>query len=81
MEEKHGSVPINPLYTGGFFHCYMLDESICRFRGVGSILLHLFLMENQDLMFKAHLAFKLATDHWHEIITNTLPQCASLACT
>ena len=30
---------INPLYTGGLFHCYMLDESICHFRGVGSILL------------------------------------------
>ena len=22
----------NPLYTGGLFHCYMLDESICHFR-------------------------------------------------
>ena len=30
---------INPLYTGGLFHCYMLDESICRFRGVRFILL------------------------------------------
>ena len=49
----------------------MLDESICHFRGVGSILLLLFLMENQVLMFKAHLAFKLATGHWREIITNT----------
>ena len=29
----------NPLYTGGLFHCYMLDESICHFRGVGSVLL------------------------------------------
>ena len=28
----------NPLYTGGLCHCYMLDESICHFRGVGSIL-------------------------------------------
>ena len=26
----------NPLYTGGLFHCYTLDESICHFRGVGS---------------------------------------------
>ena len=25
----------NPLYTGGHFHCYMLDKSICHFRGVG----------------------------------------------
>ena len=28
----------NILYTGGLFHCYMLGESICHFRGVGSIL-------------------------------------------
>ena len=28
----------NPLYTGELFHCYMLDKSICHFRGVGSIL-------------------------------------------
>ena len=27
-----------PLHTGGLFHCYMLDESICPFKGVGSIL-------------------------------------------
>ena len=26
------SVPINLLYTGGLFHCYMLDEFICCFR-------------------------------------------------
>ena len=25
---------VNPLYTGGLFHCYMLDENICNFRGV-----------------------------------------------
>ena len=38
---KHRDVPIhfNPLYTGGLFHCYMLEESICHFRAVGSILL------------------------------------------
>ena len=30
--------PSYPLYTGGHFHCYMLDESICHFRGVGSVL-------------------------------------------
>ena len=33
---------LNPWYTGGLFHCYILDESICPFRGVGSILLLLF---------------------------------------
>ena len=40
---------VYPLYTGGFFHCHMLYESICHLRGVGSILLHAFipfLMEN-----------------------------------
>ena len=33
---------INPLYTGGLFHCYMLDKSICHFKGGRSILLLLF---------------------------------------
>ena len=32
----------NLSYTGGLFHCYMLDESICHFRGVMSILSLLF---------------------------------------
>ena len=38
----------NPLYTSGLFHSYMLDESVCHFRCVGSILsfLFYFLMEN-----------------------------------
>ena len=30
---------LNPLYTGGLFHCYVFDESICHFRVVRSILL------------------------------------------
>ena len=30
------------LYTGGLFHCYMLDKSICCFRVVRSILWLLF---------------------------------------
>ena len=29
---------LNSLYTGGHFHCYMLDKSICHFRDDGSIL-------------------------------------------
>ena len=44
---------LNPLYTNGLFHCYMLDESICHFRVVWSIFFFffffafiLFLMEN-----------------------------------
>ena len=37
-------VPINrnPVYTGGLFHCNMLNESICHFRGVRTILSLLF---------------------------------------
>ena len=31
-------VHFNPLYTGRLFHCYMMDKSICHFRGVGYIL-------------------------------------------
>ena len=27
----------NPLYSSGLSHSYILDESICHFRGVGSI--------------------------------------------
>ena len=36
-----GSTP-SPLYTGERFHCHMLEESICDFRGVGSVLSLLF---------------------------------------
>ena len=45
MSEKRGDVPLHlsPLYTGGLFHCYMLDKSIYQFRGVRSILSLLFL--------------------------------------
>ena len=45
-----GRVLINPFYTGRLFHCFMLDESICHFRGVGSILSLIveLLMENPD---------------------------------
>ena len=32
------SIHLNPLYTARLFHCYMLDESNCHFRGVRSIL-------------------------------------------
>ena len=36
------SIHFNPLFTGGLFHCYMVVESICHFKGIGSILLLLF---------------------------------------
>ena len=35
-------LPVNPLYSDGFFHCYMLNKSIRPFRGVGSIFSLLF---------------------------------------
>ena len=34
--------PLKPLYIGRLFHCYMLDESTHRFRGIESILSILF---------------------------------------
>ena len=44
---------LGPIYTGELFQIFILDESICHFRGVGSILLlqfysffFFFLMEN-----------------------------------
>ena len=39
---------LNPLYTGGLFHYYMLNEFICQFGGVRSIFVALiiFLIEN-----------------------------------
>ena len=37
-----GKMVFNPLYTGILYHCYMLDESTCHLRGVGSILWLLF---------------------------------------
>ena len=38
----------NPLYTGGLFHCYMLNESICHFRDVGSVLSLLFYFDEKS---------------------------------
>ena len=35
---------LNPLYTGGLFHCYVLGKSICHFRGVYFVTSILFLM-------------------------------------
>ena len=37
-ELTSGSKPFYPLYTDGLFQCYMLDEFICHFRSVGSVL-------------------------------------------
>ena len=36
------SICVNPLYTVGLFHSYMLDKSICHFMGVVLSLLLLF---------------------------------------
>ena len=35
---NRASLNIDPFYTGGLFHRYMLDEFICHFRDVRSIL-------------------------------------------
>ena len=39
---------LNPLYNGKLYHCYILDKSICHFRGcqVNFVAFILFLMEN-----------------------------------
>ena len=41
MLKEENMLSFNPLYTGGLFHCYMLDESIyhlsclfCRFYSI-----------------------------------------------
>ena len=39
---------LNPLYTDGLFHSYMLDESIFHFRGIGSILSLLFYFDGKS---------------------------------
>ena len=33
----HAVLLFKPLYNGGLIQCYVLDESVCHFRGVGSI--------------------------------------------
>ena len=38
----------NSLYTGRLFHCYMLDKSICHFRGSGSISSLLFYFDGKS---------------------------------
>ena len=45
---ESGQLVLNPLYTGGLFHCYILDKSSCHFRDLRSILMlfFLFFMEN-----------------------------------
>ena len=40
----------NPLYAGILFHCYMRDESICHFRGVGSIFVA-FILDLMERLF------------------------------
>ena len=39
---------LNPLNTGGIFHYYMLDKSICQFSGVGSIFSLLFFFDGKS---------------------------------
>ena len=46
------SFVFKPLYTDRLFYCYMLDESICHFRDVGSILSLLFYFDGKILLAK-----------------------------
>ena len=39
-------ISLQPIYTSRLFHCYMLDESICHFRDVRSILCYSVLLAN-----------------------------------
>ena len=47
---KNMTFKINPLYSGGIFNCYMLDASICHFRGLGSIKSLLFYFGRKRLL-------------------------------
>ena len=64
----------NPLYTGGVFHCHMLDEYICQLRGVGSILLLLVYIWQKIL-----LANNVDLDKWPHYVGSDLgPHCLSV---
>ena len=52
----------NPLYNGGLFHCYMLDESICHFRGDGSILWLLFYLHGLSILILSIVFVILAVE-------------------
>ena len=56
----HMSYVFNPLYTGRLFHGYMLDDVICRFRGVRPIFLFL---SNFDEILLANTADPDQTAH------------------
>ena len=60
---------LNPLYTGGLFHCYtcMLDESICHFRGVRSVLFLLFYFP-----WKILLAYNVDPDQMPHYVASDL---------
>ena len=63
-----GRTLLNPLHTGGLFHCYMLDKSICHFRGVRSILSLLFLI----FLWKILLANNVDPDQMQHYVASDL---------
>ena len=54
----------NLLYTGRLFQCYMLDESICHFRGVWSFLFY--------FLWKIWLANTLDSDQMPHYVVSDL---------
>ena len=71
----HPYVLFNSLYTGGLFHCYILDESICHVRGIGSILSLLFYFH-----WKIMLANSVGPDQMpHHVASDLGLHCFSMA--
>ena len=63
----------NPLYAGGRFHCYMLDESICHFWDVGS-----FCRFYSFFLWKILLANNVGPDQTpHYVASDLGPHCLS----
>ena len=61
----------NPLYTGGLFYRFMLDESICYFRGAGSVLSLLFYV-----WWKILLANNIGSDQTsHDVASDLCLHC------
>ena len=44
------TAPLNPLYNGRFFHCNILDGSICNFRDVRYYFLFYFIFDAKTLL-------------------------------
>ena len=62
MAEKTWQCNYNPLYTGGFFHCYMLDKSICHSREARANLLLLFYFDSKQCRDPDQMPHHVASD-------------------